>query len=98
MAIKNRREFSPIIVVAVTGPAKTQAEVTTHLMGRLLRRGFRVRALRTPQEKIFSDGDIVLAPCRVEEVERLAKQLEQGWTETWLAGYASLKRSSRSVQ
>ena len=90
--MKKSLEPHPLIV-AITGPVKTQAELATQLAERLLRRGFRVRALRTSRERIFVGGDVVLIPCRVEEVEHLAKRLEQEWTENWLTWYATHRQT-----
>jgi len=90
--VKRAENLSPAIVVVIAGPPKAQAEVATQLMGRLLRRGLKVRALRTPQERVFSDGDIVLVPCGPKEVEKLARRIEQEWMESWLTWYAIQKR------
>lgn len=82
----------PPIVVVVTGPPGTRAEVTARLTGRLFRRGFRVRTLQTFREKFSEDGDFLLVPCDVKEVEQWAKRLEEEWTERWLTWYATQKR------
>ncbi len=79
------------LVVAVAGTAPLASKVATQLKRWLVRRGFRVRVLRTPLERTASDGDIVLVPYQPQEVEKLAKQLEQEWTESWAAWYSRSK-------
>lgn len=97
MRTKVEPEMPPIVVV-VTGPPGARAEVTARLTGRLFRRGFRVRTLQTSQEKFSEDGDFVLVPCEIKEVERLAKRLEEEWTERWLTWHATPKRPFRTVR
>lgn len=82
------------LIVAVTGSAAAQAKTATRLAGGLLRRGLRVRVLRTPREKLFLDSDIALVLCQVDQIEPLAKRLEQAWTENWLTRYATRRQSS----
>lgn len=86
---------APPIVVVVTGPPGTRAEVTAQLTGRLFRRGFRVRASQTSREKFSEDGDFVLVPCEIKEVEGLTKRLEEEWTERWLTWYALQRQPPR---
>ena len=94
MSSASNPEMLPL-VVAVAGTATTASKVTTQLMRQLVRRGFRVRILRTPSGKLVPDGDIVLVPCRLKKVDELAKQLEQEWTENWAAWYSSSNRPER---
>ncbi len=86
---------APPIVVVVTGPPGTRAEVTARLTGRLFRRGFRVRTLQVSREKFSEDGDFALVPCEIKKVERLAKRLEEEWTERWLTWYTIQNRFPR---
>ena len=87
-------EMFPLIV-AVAGTAPLTSKVAIQLRRRLIRRGFQVRVLRTPLERPAPDGDIILVPCQPQEVEKLAKQLEQEWTESWAAWYSHSKRPER---
>ncbi len=83
------------LVVAVTGSVPLASKVTTQLMRKLIRRGFRVRILRTPLGRLVPDGDIMLVPCQLKQVEELAQQLEQGWTENWGTWYSSSERQTK---
>ena len=84
----------PLLVV-VSGNGPMTSKVSTQLMRRLCHRGLRVRILRTPLERLTLDGDIVVVPCRLKEVGKLAEQLEQEWTETWLAWYSTHNHSPK---
>ena len=86
--------MSPLIV-ALVGSAQSVPGLLDGLKRRLICRGFQVHLLEAAQREIVGDGDILLVPCRVREVEQLARQLEREWTNQWLGWYAAQKRFPR---
>lgn len=83
------------LVVAIAAPAATAMRVAAQLMGRLIRRGFRVEVMKMPQQPVSPESDIVLVPFRSRQVERLADEITEEWTQQWLTWYASQKRQNR---
>ena len=79
-------------MVAVAAAGGAASKVAARLMGRLIRRGFRVRMTEETLGSASPESDIVLVPFRSRQVERLADEITQEWTQQWLAWYASQKR------
>ena len=84
-------------LVAVTGSQRSLPKIISRLKWRLTRRGFRVQSLKDPQQAVSPSSDIILVPCPMQEVDRLAEQIERKWTEQWQDWFAANKRSTKRV-
>lgn len=82
---------APTFIVAVVAPDRDGLEAATQLKEKLHRRGLRVHMARALQEPEICECDILLVPCRPRQMDALAEQIEQLWTQKWAAWYAVIR-------
>ena len=82
----------PSLIVAVIGQNGKQDGLLAQLGEKLRRRGLRAHRLRAWQDTPLGDCEILLIGCGRDEVEPLAKRIEDLWTRKWDSWYAAVQK------
>lgn len=84
---------APTFVVTVVAPETGASEAGALLKEKLRRRGLRVHMARSLQEPEPCEYDILLVTCHGRQLETLAQQIEQRWTQRWAAWYEVVRQA-----
>lgn len=88
----------PPVVVAVPGEQKGGDRLCRSLGGWLRQKGLRVQTLRTREEPLLTDSDIILIPCGKGEIPLTAERVEQLWSWTWANWYKALRANRKGAR